>query len=656
MNKDLTQEYLDYLKLLSKSYPSIKSAATEVINLRAILNLPKGTEHFLSDIHGAYLPFKHLLNSASGVIMEKINDNFKELTSEQKISLATIIYYPKEKLEDMKKRGVISNVFYHYVISYLVEMIKICGSKYTRSKVRKSMNSEFSYIIEELIQSHEYTLNKEEYYKEIINAIIETNRAKDLVIEMAELIQRLSLDHLHILGDLYDRGHRGYATMEHVVSLPSVDITWGNHDIAYMGAAAGNKACIANVIRTCCRYNNLSTLEDGYGLSLRPLVMFAMETYKDDPCTNFMPDTTENTKDDDKILVAKMHKAITVIMLKLESQLIDKHPNYGLEHLRKIDRINYDNYTIDIKGKTYELLDTNLPTVDPKNPTKLTVEEENVINKLVTTFKHCDKFQRHIDFFFSHGAMYLTYNSNLLFHGCIPTDENGEFTTFETDNHHFYKGKEFLDYCDRKVRKGYYGKRDDKGKEEAVDFFWYLWCGKSSPLFGKNEITTFERYFLDKTNKELVHESMNPYFKYHENEEYCIKVLKEFGLDSNKSVIINGHVPVKIIKGEKPVKANGKLIIIDGGICKAYQAQTGMAGYTLIYNSWGMRLVAHQPFTTLDEAVKMNKDVIHSVEMLTPVQDRIMVKDTDQGKRINKRVDELLDLLKCYEEGIIQAK
>ena len=656
MNKDLTQEYLDYLKLLSKSYPSIKSAATEVINLRAILNLPKGTEHFLSDIHGAYLPFKHLLNSVSGVIMEKINDNFKELTSEQKISLATIIYYPKEKLEDMKKRGVISNIFYHYVISYLVEMIKICGSKYTRSKVRKSMNSEFSYIIEELIQSHEYTLNKEEYYKEIINAIIETNRAKDLVIEMAELIQRLSLDHLHILGDLYDRGHRGYATMEHVVSLPSVDITWGNHDIAYMGAAAGNKACIANVIRTCCRYNNLSTLEDGYGLSLRPLVMFAMETYKDDPCTNFMPDTTENTKDDDKILVAKMHKAITVIMLKLESQLIDKHPNYGLEHLRKIDRINYDNYTIDIKGKTYELLDTNLPTVDPKNPTKLTVEEEHVINKLVTTFKHCDKFQRHIDFFFSHGAMYLTYNSNLLFHGCIPTDENGEFTTFETDNHHFYKGKEFLDYCDRKVRKGYYGKRDDKGKEEAVDFFWYLWCGKSSPLFGKNEITTFERYFLDKTNKELVHESMNPYFKYHENEEYCMKVLKEFGLDSNKSVIINGHVPVKIIKGEKPVKANGKLIIIDGGICKAYQAQTGMAGYTLIYNSWGMRLVAHQPFTTLDEAVKMNKDVIHSVEMLTPVQDRIMVKDTDQGKRINKRVDELLDLLKCYEEGIIQAK
>lgn len=657
MNRELTAEYIDYLRLLSKSYPTIQKAAAEVVNLRAILNLPKGTEHFLSDIHGAYEPFVHLLKSGSGVIRDKIYENFPILSEEEKQTLCTIIYYPKEKLSYLRSLGKLNNEFYHKTLSCLIDIAKITASKYTRSKVRKAMNPEYAYSIEELMQSHDFVLNKEHYYKEIINSIIETGRAEPYIIEMSKIIQRLSVDHLHILGDIYDRGHKGYNTMEHICNMPSVDITWGNHDIVYMGAAAGNKTCVANVIRACCKYNTLSTLEDGYGISLRPLVVFALDTYKDDPCLQFFPDETERKFDDqDATIVAKMHKAITIIMFKLESQLIHAHPNYGAESILKFEHVDFENMTINLKGDTYELLDKNFPTVDPKNPTKLTPEEDELINKLMQAFRHCDKLQKHVDFLFSHGSMYLTYNSNLLYHGCIPTDESGEFAKFESDSHNIYSGKAFLDYCEKKVRRGYYAKRNDPGRQGAIDFFYYLWCGKNSPLFGKDEITTFERYFLDKSNKKILEEKKNSYFKYQTKVEYCNKIFKEFGLNPKTSVIINGHVPVKIRKGETPIKANGKLIIIDGGICKAYQKVTGIAGYTLVYNSYGMKLIAHQPFTSKDKAIYENEDVVHSISRLNPDAKQILVKQTDLGKKLQKNIDELLDLLKCYQEGIIKAK
>ena len=656
MNRELTNEYIDYLRLLSKSYPTIQKAAAEVINLQAIMNLPKGTEHFLSDIHGSYEPFVHLLKSGSGVIKDKIDENFPILSEEERKTLCTIIYYPKEKLSYLRSQGKLTNEFYEKTLSCLIDIAKITASKYTKSKVRKAMNPEFAYSIEELMQSHDFILNKENYYKAIIKSIIETGRAEAYIKEMAKLIQRLSVDHLHILGDIFDRGAKSYLTMEHICNLPSVDITWGNHDIVYMGAAAGNKTCVASVIRACCKYNTLATLEDGYGIPLRPLIVFALKTYKNDPCSRFMPDDTELLDDNDAAIIAKMHKAITIIMFKLESQLIHAHPNYGAESILKFEKINFENMTINLKGKTYELLDKNFPTVDPKDPTKLTLDEEELIEKLTQAFRHCDKLQKHVDFLFSHGSMYLTYNSNLLYHGCIPTDENGEFVKFESDSHNFFSGKALLDYCERKVRKGYYAKRNDPKRQEAVDFFYYLWCGKSSPLFGKDEITTFERYFLDKNDKKLLEEKKNAYFKYQTKPEYCNKIFKEFGLSTKKSVIINGHMPVKIRKGETPIKANGKLIIIDGGICKAYQKVTGIAGYTLVFNSYGMKLIAHQPFLSKDEAIYHNEDVVHSITRLNEDAKQILVKETDKGKTIQKQIDELLDLLKCYQEGIIKAK
>ncbi len=656
MNKELTFDYLEYLKLLSKSYPSIQSAATEIINLKSILNLPKSTEHFLSDIHGEYDSFIHMLNSGSGVIKDKIVESFPDYSDEEKDLLATIIYYPVEKLDYLRSIGKINKKFYHQTLSDLIDIVKITASKYTRSKVRKSMSNDFSYIIEELMQSHDFVLNKEDYYKEIVNTIIITGRADAFIIEICKLIQRLSVDHLHILGDIYDRGSDAYRIMERLTELHSIDITWGNHDIVYIGAGAGNSACVANVIRTSCRYNHLSTLEDGYGISLRPLVTFALNTYRDDPCVSFIPthDETGDVDDNDLNVVAKMHKAITIIEFKLEGALIKNHPNYHAENLLKFDKIDYENNTIELHGKTYNLIDGNFPTIDPKNPFKLTAAEKELVKKLTLSFKHCDKFQKHMEFLLTHGSMYLKYNSNLLFHGCIPTDADGEFTVFTSDTGNKYSGKEFLDYCDKKVRRGFYSKTDDKSKKDAIDFYWYLWCGKYSPLHGKDSITTFERYFVDSKDKILHEEPKNAYYQFIDSEEYAKKILREFELNDLTSVIINGHMPVKIQKGESPIRANGKLFIIDGGISKAYQKVTGIAGYTLINNSFGMKLIAHQPFTSKEKAVREDEDVVHSVQILNPNAKGKTVAETDRGMNIKREMDDLMDLLECYHEGTIK--
>lgn len=652
------QYELNYLKLLSISYPSISSAAAEIINLKAILNLPKGTEHFMSDIHGEFDAFVHILKSGSGVIKDKIKENLLDYSEEEQSLLATIIYYPKEKLDYIAKCGGLTNQFYHHTLSGLIEIARISASKYTRSKVRKLISKEFVYIIEELMQSHLFTLNKEEYYKEIINSIIDTGKANDFIEEMAILIQKLSVDHLHILGDIYDRGIGAFRIIELLKSLRSVDITWGNHDICYMGAASGNPACIANVIRTSCRYNHLSTIEDGYGISLRPLVTFALKTYGNDPCLEFIPTSDEaiTIEDYDNEVIAKMHKAITIIEFKLEGQLISRHPNYNAEYLKKLEKINFRNYTYSSNGKNYHLIDTFFPTIDKYNPYKLTKEEEELVNKLVTSFKHCKKLQEHTDFLFSNGSMYLHYNDNLLFHGCIPTDENGEFLKYTDELGNSYSGKNYLDYCDHTLRLAYYGNNEDSNYNNALDFFYFLWCVASSPLYGKSDITTFERYFLSEGDRKNFPELKNHYYSYNEDETYCKKILKEFDVDEEKGAIINGHMPVKIKKGESPIKANGRLIIIDGGISKAYQKVTGIAGYTLVSNSYGFKLIAHEIFKSKEHAIEHNQDILHSTTIIHPNAKRRMIKETYNGKKIQQKVQELTALLACYRTGTIKSK
>ena len=496
----MEEKDLSYFKLLAKSYPTIQDAAIEIINLKAILHLPKGTEHFLSDIHGEYDAFSHMIKSGSGEIKEKINENFPQYSDKEKAALATIIYYPKEKLDLLAKQNELSNEFYRKTISDMIEIAKITSSKYTLSKVRKAISPKFIYIIEELLQSHSYTYNKEDYYHSIIKSIIETNLAKDLIIELGNLIQKLCVDHLHILGDIYDRGIGAYRCMDFISNQRSVDITWGNHDIVYMGAASGSPICIANVIRTSCRYNHLNTLEDGYGISIRPLVTFAMKTYGNDDCKEFIPTDEEANKieDYDTEVIAKMHKAITIILFKLEGQLIARHKDYNGEYLLKLSHVDFNNYTYNINNKSYNLIDNNFPTISKDNPYKLTKEESDLMDKLVAAFCHCDKLQKHMSFILSHGSMYLEYNYNLLFHGCIPMEQNGDFSTFKDENGNIYKGKSYLDYLDKNIRKAFYN--DDPFSKDK-DIFYFLWCFKDSPLYGKSDITTFERYFLNSKDR-----------------------------------------------------------------------------------------------------------------------------------------------------------
>lgn len=649
VEKNELEQNLKYLKLLSEKFPNIQSASTEIINLEAIMNLPKGTEHFLSDIHGEYETFSHVLANASGVVMRKIDDVFgKSLRQKDKRLLATLIYYPKEKLDLILKNEEDPKEFFGITLQRLSQVARSSAAKYTRSKVRKAMPPKFAYIMDELL--NEGGEGKEEYFESIINTIISIDRAESFIIAMCKFIQRLLIDRLHIIGDIYDRGPSAEKVMDRLIDYHSVDIQWGNHDIVWMGAASGSQALIANVIRVSLRYENLDTLEDAYGINMMPLATFAMKIYANDPCTVFETKAEKPGKDNE--LFKKMHKAIAMIQFKLESQIVLRNPQFKMEDRLLLDKIDFKNGTVKVDGKDYPLLDTHFPTVDPKNPFVLTAEESEVMEKLTKSIKNSRRLQKHIDFLYSHGSMYLAYNSNLMYHGCIPMLENGDFEPLMIDGQE-YTGKALCDNLERAARKGYYHRFDHKGNDSSLDYTWYLWCGSASPLFGKKKMATFERQFI--ADKETHKESSNTYYKLaYSDEKYCDKILEEFGLDPPKSHIVNGHVPVKVIKGESPIKANGKLFVIDGGMSIPYQKVTGVSGYTLIYNSYGLVLVEHQHFDSRQKAIEEEKDIISNRIQIETNAKRKRVKDTDIGHEIQLQVNDLKLLLGVYRQGLIK--
>lgn len=644
-----------YLRLLSKTYPSIDDASTEIINLQAILNLPKGTEHFISDIHGEFEAFDHVMKNASGVIKRKINDIFgNSIRDYEKRRLATLIYYPEQKLEMILKEEENIEDWYKITLFRLIQICKAVSSKYTRSKVRKALPKNFSYILEELIHEDGDRVNKQEYYNKIIETIIKLDRANAFIIAISELIQRLAIDRLHIIGDIYDRGPGADYVMDTLSKYHSLDIQWGNHDILWMGAASGSEACICNVIRNCCKYNIMRVLEDGYGINLIPLATFALELYRDKYGNRFIPSGVLPKQDEKEIkMISAMHKAIAILQFKLEGQLIKEHPEYHMDNRMLLDKIDYINHTIMLEGKLYQLNDFCFPTINPENPFMLTAEEEDLIGKLRTSFLNSSKLQEHIRLFFTKGNMYTVYNSNLLYHGCIPIDEKGNFQSFILENRE-YSGKQLFDVAERIVREGYFNKYKLEKKQQGMDLMWYLWCGDKSPLYGKKKMATFERYFMNE--KETYEEGENHYFHMRDNEEFCNYILKEFCLSTETSHIINGHVPVKVSKGENPIKANGKLIVIDGGFSKAYQSFTGIAGYTLIYNSYGLLLASHQPFENTHKAIEEEKDIVTTTIILEKAALRIRVGDTDIGNDIKKQIEKLVLLLYCYEKGIINEQ
>ena len=645
---------LKYLKLLANQYPTISKASSEIINHESILNLPKGTEHFLSDIHGEYEPFVHVLKNGSGVIRRKIDELFTNtMRDSEKKALATLVYYPKDKMELVKKNEKNMEDFYRISIYRLVELCKYCSSKYTRSKVRKLLPEDYSYVIEELLHEHRKSEHKEEYYVSLVETIINLGQAEDFIISISTAIQRLVVDRLHIVGDIYDRGPRPDVIVDWLMNHHCVDIQWGNHDILWMGAAAGEKTCIANALRISSRYANLDIIEDVYGINLLPLATFAMKIYGNDPCTEFMPKIdSEEFNINEMPLTAKMHKAISIIQFKLEGEIISNHPEYEMEHRLLLDKIDYKKGLITIKGKQYTLKDSNFPTIDPEKPYELTSEEAEIMEKLVKSFRGSEKLQKHINFMFSKGSIYLKYNGNLLIHGGVPLNEDGSFMGMKLKGV-MYRGKALLDKMESLVREAYF-ENDVEKRKYGVDLFWYLWTGKCSSLFGKDDMTTFERYFIE--DKESHIENKNPYFNLREDMEVLKRIFDEFDMDFDEDHIINGHVPVKYKKGEKPVKANGKVFVIDGGFSRAYQSKTGMAGYTLIYNSRTLQLVAHEPFTSKEDAVENERDIISSSVLVEHKMERRMIKDTNDGEQLAEKVEDLKKLLAAYKIGLIKEK
>ena len=640
---------LDYLKLLAKEFPTIKAASSEIINLKAICGLPKGTEYFFSDLHGEYEAFIHLLRSASGIIRDKINETFDYLISEEEeLALANLIYYPEKGVRAVQKEGRFTEDWQKIMIYRLVRICKDCTSKYTRSKVRKKMPAEFGYIIDELLHVDYSDENKKIYYEEIIHSIIEGGMGAEFIIALCNLIQNLTIDSLHIIGDIFDRGPRADIIMEELIKSHDVDIQWGNHDISWMGAGCGNLACFCNVLRIAIRYNCFDLLEDGYGINLRPLSMFAAKVYKDDACEIFMPKILDENIYDavDPGLAAKMHKAISIIQFKVEGQIIKRHPEFDMNDRLQITQIDFAKGTVAIGGKEYPMKDMLLPTVDPKDPLKLTKEEEDLMHTLQMSFKHSTDLQRHIKFVYSHGGMYKCCNSNVLYHGCIPMKESGEFDELKI-NGIIYSGKRLLDYIEDVVKMAYFLPEWDSQKEWCMDFVWYLWCGPKSPVFGKDKMATFESYFV--ADKATHKEHMNPYYKLSQKEEICDKILKEFGLPTEGSHIINGHVPVKLKDGESPIKGNGKLYVIDGGLSKSYQPKTGIAGYTLIFNSRHLALAEHKPFDPTQESTP-------KLTIVEKMKKRVMVADTDIGKKLQADIADLNELVAAYRGGIIKEK
>ena len=651
----MERERLHYLEQLAELYPTIGRASTEIINLQSILYLPKGTEHFLSDIHGEYRAFSHVLRNGSGAVRKKIDDVFGHtLSTADKMSLATLIYYPQKKIELVKQQEEDMENWYKITLYRLIEVCKTVSSKYTRSKVRKALPEDYAYVIEELITEKQEVLNKEAYYEAIVNTIVELGQTDNFIVALAELIQRLVIDHLHILGDVYDRGPSPDLIMDRLEKYHSFDIQWGNHDMVWMGAATGQLACIASVIRTSIRYGNLDLIEDGYGINMVPLATFAMDAYKDDPCERFvLKDSTEEERSQKETLMnRKMHKAIAIIRFKLEGQLIQKWPQFGMENRCLLHRIDYENKTVEIDGVKYPMLDTNFPTIDPENPYELTPEEADVMKRLRTSFIHCEKLQRHVRLMLKRGSMYKIYNGNLLYHGCVPMNEDGSFAKVNVFGKE-YSGKALYDVLESYVRKAFFS-LDKEEREKGQDMMWYIWTAPNSPLYGRSKMATFERYFLD--DKKMHHESKNAYYHLLDKTETADKILHEFGLKDGRVHIINGHVPVERMAGESPVKCNGKLILIDGGFSKTYRRKTGIAGYTLTYNSYGLTLSSHEPFDFSDSAVRDELDIVSHQEAVEYMDKRILVGDTDYGKRMMIRIDELKELIRAYQSGEIAER
>ena len=650
-----TEEELHYLRLLARQYPTVEAAGTEIIRLQAILNLPKPTEHFMSDIHGEHEAFLHILNSGSGEVKEKLEELFgNTMTQKDRNDLATLIYYPSSKLALVADEEEDLDEWYRLTIHRLVDLCRFVSTKHTRAKVRTYMDPDYEQILDELIHLVEEGGSRRDQYENIINTIIQIGQAADVIRAICKVIKSLVVDKLHIVGDIFDRGPRADIVMDSLMGCNNVDIQWGNHDVLWMGAASGSRTLVATVLSNSIRYNNLDVIETGYGISLRPLSIFANEVYKDTNTDQFKVKLTGTDADQytekDKLLSARMYKAITIILFKLEAQKVLRRPEFGMADRLLLDKINYEDKTITLNGKVYPMLDCDFPTVDPANPYELTAEENHVINQLTDSFENSEKLQKHIRFLYSKGGLYKVCNGNLLFHGCIPMNDDGSLMTFTIGGKE-RSGKRFLDYAEKTARKAYYDKRGSEERQFGMDFLWWLWAGRNSPIFGRDRMTTFERRFI--ADESTWVEPKNAYYTYYQDPAVCDRLLKEFGLEGEHCHIINGHVPVKVRKGESPIKGGGKLIVIDGGFSRAYQSTSGIAGYTLIYNSRHYRIVSHQPFTSKWNAVHKNDDIRNDSEIFEKMETRMRISDTDEGAELQDRVDMLMMLLDAYRSGAV---
>ena len=646
-----SDEHLRYLRLLSQKYQTVAAAASEVIRIEALLRLPKGTEHFMSDLHGEHEAFVHILNSASGVIREKIDTVLgTEVPAEERAELATLVYYPHQKLPELKARQQDLDGWYRLTLLRLIDLCRFVSSKHTRDHVRRCLPQNCGYILDELLHAHFEDHDKDQYYGEIIESILRYDRADAYIVRFCEVIKRLAVDRLHIVGDLFDRGPRPDRILDSLMAHHQVDIQWGNHDVVWMGAAAGSPLCIMTVLKTTLAYNNLDTLEGGYGISLRQLERFAQNTYADSDVSRWMPHADPRTASGDLTAAARMHKAVTVMMLKLEAQVIARNPDFALQGRDFLNHIDFAAGTVDYHGTVYPLLDCDFPTVTPADPTALTAEEQHILDGLVRSFAESERLQRHVQFLYAHGAFYKICNGNLLYHGAVPMTEDGAFAAIRFEGV-ARSGKQLFDYCDRRARQGYSAPLGSPARLAGQDFLWYLWCGAKSPLFGRSAMTTFERLYI--ADPAAHREIKDPYYRHIAHADTATRILQEFGLTGAGCHIVNGHVPVRAMEGESPIKGGGRLIIIDGGFCRAYHQRTGIAGYTLVYNSRGLILRTHQPFESVEKAIHEDEDITSQSEYIYTAPQRILVRDTDEGLRKQALIRDLCALVQAYQTGIL---
>ena len=646
-----SDEHLRYLRLLSQKYQTVAAAASEIIRIEALLRLPKGTEHFMSDLHGEHEAFVHILNSASGVIREKIDTVLgPDVPAEERAELATLVYYPNQKLPELKARQSDLHAWYRLTLLRLIDLCRFVSSKHTRDHVRRCLPQNCGYILDELLHAHFEDHDKDQYYGEIIESILRYDRADAYIVRFCEVIKRLAVDRLHIVGDLFDRGPRPDRILDSLMAHHQVDIQWGNHDVVWMGAAAGSPLCIMTVLKTTLAYNNLDTLEGGYGISLRQLERFAQNTYAASDVSRWIPHADPRTAAGDLTAAARMHKAVTVMMLKLEAQVIARNPDFDLQGRDFLNHIDFAAGTVDYHGTVYPLLDCDFPTVDPTAPTTLTAEEGHVIAGLVRSFAESERLQRHVQFLYAHGAFYKICNGNLLYHGAVPMTEDGAFAAIRFEGV-ARSGKQLFDYCDRRARQGYSAPPGSPARLAGQDFLWYLWCGAKSPLFGRSAMTTFERLYI--ADPAAHREIKDPYYKHIAALDTAERILREFGLAGAGCHIVNGHVPVRAIEGESPIKGGGRLIIIDGGFCRAYHQRTGIAGYTLVYNSRGLILRTHQPFESAEKAIHEDEDIASKSEYIYTAPQRILVRDTDEGGRKQALIRDLCALVEAYQTGVL---